>query len=830
MKLHSFPISFLFILFLTCCTSENKSNGADASDNDAVDDDAEDTAGDASRDILPPCDLSIDCRPAAVAIDEEIYACINGLFPAEESPGPFPDKQAMEEWFDARRTLHEGFQYEDLVRDYYAARDYRSELSFTPSEAYYWPEMQEYFSLGEEERSMLDRNGFVVTSAARTGHPMETYFNVFQGDLPVLITADSIFHAMHTSQDSILEAAEEHILTAWLAHILSTVHAKLPQAAAALEGSGDMAQDAFEDVDLFLTVSRDLLSVGPVASVTGAVDDRADEFVSLAEQTPPPSDPRLMDIFGSERKMDFSQFTARGHYADSDSLSRYFRAFMWVSRVDFRFWSLSYPFCPSVGEYCHEGHRQLAAAALLASAAEAAGMLDDWTRFNHLIETMVGERDSMCPDDLLQFMTDEGYSVEDMLDPAVYPEAIVKMEEAGLGHQRIASHILRGGLVSDGPTPLPISFTFFGQKFIVDSYVFSEVVWDRIEAFRAFPDPLDAMFVLGNPEALPLIEEEITQYRYAGKLADLRDAVSAYPDDFWQGTVYNAWLGAVRTLDADWAGDYYPESAKTLAWQHRMLQTQLASWAQLRHDFVLYVKQSYTGEYICSYPDGYVDPYPRFFEAVAAYAAALGEAFCGIELSMVPGINVETAEDVLTSVTRYAADVEITAWRLAELAGKELCGEPWCLEDIQFFNEALFGASLGGSHGSTRGGGPIPLDGWFVRLYWSMVEDEYLTAYEEDEEVFLPFEPVVTDVHTCPPSLVCPGGVLHVGTGHFDLMILAVQESLEDPCSVVYAGPVTSYYQFVEPGLVRLTDEEWKVDVVNAPPARPAWVESFLVD
>ena len=145
-------------------------------------------------------------------------------------------------------------------------------------------------------------------------------------------------------------------------------------------------------------------------------------------------------------------------------------------------------------------------------------------------------------------------------------------------------------------------------------------------------------------------------------------------------------------------------------------------------------------------------------------------------------------------------------------------------------SSSLSSAALGSSHRGTRGQGSTPLDGWFVRLYWRLNLNEYLTAYAEDEEVFLPFEPVVTDVHTCPPSLVCDGGVLHVGTGNFDLMIMAVQESLDDPCSVVYAGPVTSYYQFVEPGLVRLTDEEWKVDVVNDPPARPAWVESFLVD
>lgn len=45
----------------------------------------------------------------------------------------------------------------------------------------------------------------------------------------------------------------------------------------------------------------------------------------------------------------------------------------------------------------------------------------------------------------------------------------------------------------------------------------------------------------------------------------------------------------------------------------RIANTQLASWAQLRHDSILYVKQSYTRQSECLYPTGYVDPYPAFW-------------------------------------------------------------------------------------------------------------------------------------------------------------------------------------------------------------------------
>ena len=52
---------------------------------------------------------------------------------------------------------------------------------------------------------------------------------------------------------------------------------------------------------------------------------------------------------------------------------------------------------------------------------------------------------------------------------------------------------------------------------------------------------------------------------------------------------------------------------RTGAWAMKTLNTQLASWTQLRHDTVLYAKQPYTGLILCEYPDGYVEPRPGFW-------------------------------------------------------------------------------------------------------------------------------------------------------------------------------------------------------------------------
>ncbi len=66
---------------------------------------------------------------------------------------------------------------------------------------------------------------------------------------------------------------------------------------------------------------------------------------------------------------------------------------------------------------------------------------------------------------------------------------------------------------------------------------------------------------------------------------------------------------------------------QTTAWHHEKLNTQLTSWAQLRHDNILYGKQSYTGGTGCSYPYTYVEPYPELYAQLALFAEKAGAFF-----------------------------------------------------------------------------------------------------------------------------------------------------------------------------------------------------------
>ena len=146
---------------------------------------------------------------------------------------------------------------------------------------------------------------------------------------------------------------------------------------------------------------------------------------------------------------------------------------------------------------------------------------------------------------------------------------------------------------------------------------------------RMLPSTFDAAFAaLGNTHAVPLLAAELGKYKnYPAALHRSRLLADNHEPAFWSGSLYHAWLGTLRAMSPEpnlnapaAGGPGLPGVARTQAWSRRVLNTQLASWAELRHDTLLYAKQSYTGYPVCEFPDAYVDPYPEMWKALVAYA------------------------------------------------------------------------------------------------------------------------------------------------------------------------------------------------------------------
>jgi hypothetical protein len=335
---------------------------------------------------------------------------------------------------------------------------------------------------------------------------------------------------------------------------------------------------------------------------------------------------------------------------------------------------------------------------------------------------------------------------------------------------------------------------FFGQRFVIDSEVFSDVVFDRVMGTpeRMMPRPLDVAFAaLGNNAAVPLVGSELAKYpNYPAALHDARRLVDEHGDDFWSGSLYGAWLGALRGLsipDGDptrAAG--LPAVMQTEPWARRVINTQLASWAELRHDTLLYAKQSYTSFPLCDFPDAYVDPYPEAWAGIVRLAQ-LGQQ-----------IAAALPSSAGTGLASYFASVETVATTLGAMAQAERAGQPLTSDQLTFINQAVDEVLMSAGCAQVL----VP-QGWYVHLFLSSSDAQKV-------------DPTIADVHTDPAD----SAVLHVATGLPRLMYVTV-----DGCNGprAYAGVVSSHFEQTTSNLQRLNDMQWSTQVMASPP--PADVE-----
>src|SRR4030095_13689833 len=99
----------------------------------------------------------------------------------------------------------------------------------------------------------------------------------------------------------------------------------------------------------------------------------------------------------------------------------------------------------------------------------------------------------------------------------------------------------------------------------------------------------------------------------------------------WDSNIYMNWLACLRELSAPTTDTKYPEAMRTRAWAMKTLNTQLASWTQLRHDTILYAKQSYNGADACVYPTGFGEPRSEFWSRLKAVASRAAEQVASLK-------------------------------------------------------------------------------------------------------------------------------------------------------------------------------------------------------
>lgn len=553
---------------------------------------------------------------------------------------------------------------------------------------------------------------------------------------------------------------------------------------------------------------------------------------------------RQFHLFGRDRVIDFSQFKPRGHYEKSQVLGQYFQAMMWCGRIDLRI----------TGTPSESSVRELGAAIILYDLLKRSGLFEQWQQFEQLLETFVGQTDSMTFAQLGNILDEANISSPaDIKDLATLEKLQADILAGQIGTQSICSHYYEFPPGSE-KAKLPKSFTVMGQRFTLDSWVMSKVVadqilWDEEKVQRFVPTCLDVAFAaLGNEQVVPELVSCMTNptghkfrdgLNYQHNLAAVKTVVDEHKAVVWEENIYMAWLATLRELSAPTTDPQYPEAMRTRAWAMKTLNTQLASWTQLRHNTILYTKQVY-GRILCYYPAGFVEPRVTFWERFEKMATLAANQ---IKKTPFPDRSIELKDDLgdkhvvhLPDVQKRQAEFCLNfAQKLAVLKGiavKELAIESFTQEETKFLKEIV---EIEEGSGYTR------YNGWYPKLFY--MGDKYCEKWKAcvskeviggAEKLLVDgdcdkWDALVADVHTNPPmpELENPGSVLHQGVGNVDLLMIAVDNG-ED--KMVYAGPVLSHYEFEMAGVMRKSDSEWEEDICNGNlPPRPDWTKSYLV-
>jgi hypothetical protein len=750
----------------------------------------------------------------------------------------------------------------DFSTAYPAPNNYLARINWDPTTAQYWnlfdtdpainniglqPTNHGYryydFRMSPTELAILRQHGFVATKRLAQPHFSEAFYRLWNDDLPVFISTDALLHAWHRSYENMLMELEVFWFTTVIREILDAMAQQITAAHA--EAAPGVFEESLLDADYFITVARSLLANSQQQPSSLGQDPRVQATLAAiaGEQY------QCFSPFGQERYVDFSQFKPRGHY-EHYLLQAYFKTMMWLGRMDLRVGGRD---TDCNGFVYQVSPRQLGTAIVLTRLLELSGKFPKWQSMDRMLETFVGWSDSLNFTQFSDLLHSSGINtLADIATTEKLADFQHRIEQGELGVQNVRGDAF-GAKLGHSNLSLPRCFAFMGQRFVLDSWAISKVVSPAIRwvdtVNRRVASGLDVAFaVLQNDQVVPDILERITNssartstnhtirwrdgYLYQHNLAAARNIVDQQSPEAWESNIYISWLAALRALSMSTTGANFPEPLRTHAWAMKTLNTQMASWTELRHDTLLYAKPTYTDPGLCSFPDGYVEPrveFWRLLEAMLRRTASLIEAapYQGTVSNLYTGeVRLGDLQTAQLNFLSFFAD-QVRA--LGDIAEHELRQGRLTAAQIAFIDGMMQNNGMG--YSQTR-----LFNGWYPKLYYkSRVHRDSMGTWDR-EYGSQKYDPLIVDVHNDVPKpdiwedgqwVSDPGGILHEAVGRVDLLYLVVNVGAE---RLMYAGPVMSHYEFETPFPVRKSDSEWEDDIVKSrTPAPPPWTASYLV-
>ena len=627
--------------------------------------------------------------------------------------------------------------------------------------------------------NMLGKNGFAIVPAEHN-----QLFHVYEkndyADFPSFVTTDLYLQLFHLYFDCVLRDVEEKHLDSLMIVFSSQMEAEMKTLTSSQDAE---VKAAAEFGQAWFAVASWLFShdKAPASAATLNVPEAykkmvMEEITKAIDAENGYSD--MLEYFPPEEMFGYSLFRPRGHYTRSKVCSRYFRGMMWLQTAHF-------------GTNKPSKMKQIA---LIANVFNQQPKLSAiYNKVSEPITYLMGTPDNVTILQIANRIKEMGLPIEQLLSSRKEMANLTKdIEEIAKRQMRIELKKTRGSKYVVDIMP---------QRYQPDAEaLITTTDQDSPVSLRPCPKGLDWMAVMGLPGAERILIDELKEtQRWTGFPKALTTARKKAATTQWEACVANQWMYTLQSLgDTAQSLPYFMQSPQ---WQKKNLNTALASWAELKHDAILYAKQPMLAECGDGGPEppvvkGYVEPNVKFWEKAIALVTRMDKVLTTYNL------QTEKAKAVyerIKEMAEFCRDISIK-----ELNGGKITDEE--------YNQ--------------------------IEIIGSTVENISLELVSEDNEMLQGWSDVVStdkkvavvaDVFTASGENVAIDNkcVLYEGVGPAYEIYVVVEI---DGSLYLTRGAVLSYREFTrllsDP---RLTDEEWQQELKKSPTGgTPSWMKEII--
>lgn len=452
------------------------------------------------------------------------------------------------------------------------------------------------FTEGEFSEDFLEKlkaNSFVVEETR-----LEQLFHLYDqnnySNIPSFVTTDLFLQLYHIYFSYILKDLEKEKLSVYITDLTRALYNESVRYTAS---KNPQVKEMANFNVVFFAVAYTLLTDLPLD-----VPQSVASFYRLELEKVKAAEDVYSMTFKST--VTYSLCKPRGYYTRTPEQQRYFKSMMWLQ----------------LAPYCLSDKALLQYACFNAFVLEY-GKANNGKPVKELYDAvyepiafLIGDADNLSVSDICTLLRKHKISNVEWLADSKMIDVIAKALRSVVAD--------RDKIIPKIKLACHPKINFMPQRYLVDNDILQQFVDTARNAEKAFPKGLEVMDVLGISSAHDVLYKHYKEHKtwdeYGAVMQAQKEKFAGFND--WDKTVYNKWLQCLIKLNR--VEKQYPAFMHSQAWHLKNLNTSLASWAQLKHDVILYAEQPSGAEMGGGGPElpppttvGYVEPNITFWNA-----------------------------------------------------------------------------------------------------------------------------------------------------------------------------------------------------------------------